>query len=335
MSLAARSRLTALFKLVFVAGLLYFLSQKGFLSLQETRRAFRQWDQLLPGMLAFFVTTLLGVVRWNLLLRPQRIHLSWSKVFQLTLIGNFFNIALPGAVSGDFVKAFYVGREVRGQRARAFGSILFDRVAGLSALVLVAAGAMIVGFGEFRHSRLFAGTKLFVVTAGACVLAGYTYLFLVREHHDPVLRGFRWLESRVPRAASLTRIYEGLRHYHNHRLVVLEVLAVSIVIHLLVGWACYRFASALGESYLPLLGIYVVVPLGLLVTAVPVAPAGVGTGHAAFLFLFGLLGSRRGADVYTLVALTNILIGAMGGLVYLRFRSHEPAPELPEGATAS
>ena len=48
----------------------------------------------------------LGPIRWQLLLRAQGIKLSMGRTAQLTLIGNFFNIALPGAVSGDFVKAF-------------------------------------------------------------------------------------------------------------------------------------------------------------------------------------------------------------------------------------
>lgn len=229
-------------------------------------------------------------------------------------------------MSGDFVKAFYVGREIQGQRARAFGSILFDRVAGLSALVLVAAGALVFGLQEFRHSALMAGTRVFVVTGAVCVLVFYCYLFLVREHHDPLLKILRTFHRKVPKAIVLTETYEGLRHYHNHRITVLQVLAISVVIHLTIGWACWHFAAALGDTSLDLLPLYVIVPLGLLVTAVPVAPAGVGTGHAAFLFLFGLLGCKRGADIFTLYAVINIMVGAMGGVVYLRFRSHEPSP---------
>jgi uncharacterized protein (TIRG00374 family) len=333
MSAARKSWFKTLAKIVFVVGLLYWLSQRGFISARETGRAFSDWGHSLPALAMMAVSTLLGAVRWQLLLRGQGIRLGSGRVLQLTLIGNFFNIALPGAVSGDFVKAFYVGKEVGGQRARSFGSILFDRVAGLSALVLISAGALLLGFGQFEGSRVMAGTRVFVVTGAACVLAFYGYLFLVREHHDPVLRGLRALGARMPKLHSLTEIYVGLRHYHHHRLIVLQVLAISVVIQLLVGLTCWHFAAALGETGIPLLALYVIVPLGLLVTAVPVAPAGVGTGHAAFLFLFGLLGCQRGADIFTLVALCNILFGAIGGVVYLRFRSHEPAP--PPGADAA
>lgn len=328
MTAARKSWAKTILKIVFVLGLLFYLSQKGFISAHETGRAVLNWQESLPGLLAMIASAFLGPIRWQLLLRAQGIKLSMGRTAQLTLIGNFFNIALPGAVSGDFVKAFYIGKEIDGQRARSFGSILFDRVAGLSALVLISAAALLAGFSQFAHSALMAGTRVFIVTGAACVLFFYCYLFLVREHHDPILKIFRAIEVRLPKAGALTQIYVGLRHYHNHRLVVSQVLAISVVIQLLVGWACWHFAAALGETGLPLLALYVIVPLGMLVTAVPVAPAGVGTGHAAFLFLFGLLGCRRGADIFTLFALGNILVGMIGGMVYLRFRSHEPAPAL-------
>lgn len=328
MSLVRKPWIKTLLKVAFVLALLAYLSQKGFISAHETGRAFMNWHDSLPALTAMLISAYLGAIRWQLLLRAQGIELKMSRTTQLTLIGAFFNIALPGAVSGDFVKAFYVGKELGGQRAKAFGSILFDRVAGLSALVLISASALLLGYHEFEHSALLSGTRVFVVTGASCVLVFYCYLFLVREHHDPVLRLLRLLEARIPKASSVTGIYVGLRHYHNHRMAVIQVLSLSVVIQLMVGWTCWHFAAALGEPGLSQLAVYVIVPLGLLVTAVPVAPAGVGTGHAAFLFLFGLLGCKRGADIFTLYAVTNILIGAIGGLVYLRFRTQEPALSL-------
>jgi uncharacterized protein (TIRG00374 family) len=328
MTAARKSWIKTGLKIAFVVGLLYFLSQKGFLSAHETSRALSNWQDSMPALAAMLASAMLGAVRWQLLLRGQGIHLGFGRVTQLTLIGNFFNIALPGAVSGDLVKAFYIGKEVEGQRARSFGSILFDRVSGLSALIMISAAALLVGFSQFSHSAVMTGTRVFIVVGAACLVAFYGYLFLVREHHDPVLKLLRAATGKIPRAKSLAEIYIGLRHYHHHRLIVLQVLLISVVIQLLVGWACWHFAMALGEDSIPLLALYVIAPLGLLVTAVPVAPAGVGTGHVAFTFLFGLLGCKRGGDIFTLLALCNILVGAVGGVVYLRFRSREPAPQL-------
>jgi uncharacterized membrane protein YbhN (UPF0104 family) len=147
----------------------------------------------------------------------------------------------------------------------------------------------------------------------------------VSETKDPVLRFFRLIEKKVNKLAPFTHIYESLRHYHRHRWTVVKALLLSMLIHLTVGWCCLNFAQALGETHLSLLSVYVIVPLGLLVTAIPIAPAGVGTGNFAFLYLFHLIGSERGADIYSLLAITNILIGCIGGIIYLRYRHVSPA----------
>lgn len=307
-------------KALAVIALLAVLGMKGFISLEKTGRALMDWGHILPALGLSFIALGLGVLRWQCLLRVQGIELPLLRTFEFSLIGNFFNVALPGAVSGDLVKAFYIGKEVEGKRARSFGAILFDRVVGVSALVMVSAGALSVGLGSFRGTALVHGIRALMVLAAVGVVCFYGYLFTVREHRDPLLALLRRVEKRFARAGSVTRIYEGIRQYHHHPATVAVALALSVLIHLLVGGACLGFARALGEMNVPLLAIYVVVPLGLLVTAVPVAPAGVGTGHAAFLFLFGLLGSQAGPDIYSLYALSMVVFAALGGVVYLRFK---------------
>jgi uncharacterized protein (TIRG00374 family) len=319
-------------KFVFVIAFLYFLAKRGLLSWDATRQAFSRTDKILPAFGLLAVNLLLGVVRWQWLLYGHGIRQSWRQTFQLSLIGNFFNIALPGAVTGDLVKAYYLGqktpgKESGGQRSKAFGSILFDRVAGLSGLVLVCAGATIYGMRELIGTPLLQAIQGSVVFAAIAVFVFYGYLFVVKERHDPLLKFLKTVESRIPRLGLFARIYEGLRHYHNHRRVVVQVVLLSVVIHLMTGLSCLYLAQALGENSLPLLSIYILVPLGLLVTAVPVAPAGVGTGHAAFAYLFSLVGVQRGADIYTLFAVANLIFGGIGGIVYLQFKAHhEPMP---------
>ncbi|MBI2712371.1 MAG: flippase-like domain-containing protein [Bdellovibrio sp.] len=316
-----RNRIKTFLKLALVIALLAFMLRNDLISPKALLQAFHRWPQLLPAMGGLFFTMLLGVFRWQWLLRAQNIHLSWYRTFQLTLIGNFFNIALPGAVSGDFIKAYYIGQETGGQKSRAFGSILFDRVAGLSALVMVSAGALAYQFQKYSHSSLIGAVGLLMTIAAICVALLYGYLFLVKEKHDVFLIFLRKTERKFPAAGAFVRVYESLRHYHNHRLTILKVLAISCVIHLTVGWVCLTFAHVLDPGPIRLADVYVVVPMGLLVTAVPVAPAGIGTGNLAFSELFKNIGSLRGGDIYNLYAMTNILIGMIGALIYFRFRS--------------
>ncbi|MBC7691861.1 MAG: flippase-like domain-containing protein [Methylotenera sp.] len=323
-------------KILFVAVVFYLLGKKGLISVGAFRRALDQPGRIVPAVSALVVCMFLSAIRWQWLLQAQNIHLRWVRTFQLVFIGQFFNIALPGAVSGDFVKAFYVSNEIQGQRARAFGSILFDRIVGLSALVLVSAGALISHLSSFLGTAFFSAIQAFVGTAAVCVVIFYGYLFFVREDHDPILKILNQLHVRFPKVASLTRIYEGTRHYHHHRATVFKALLISIMIHLSVGFACIQFAYAMGETQLEPLSMLVIIPLGLLATAIPVLPAGVGTGHAAFAGLFHLLGSARGADIFSFYVLVQLFLGAAGGLVYLRFKTEKlPAPDFKTASSSA
>jgi hypothetical protein len=48
-----------------------------------------------------------------------------------------------------------------------------------------------------------------------------------------------------------------------------------------------------------------------------------GTGHAAFGWLFLLLGSRMGANVFNLFAVLQLGLAGVGGLVYLRLQAQD------------
>lgn len=319
-----KKTLKTLIKFLIVGLLFYFLSRNGSISIEHTRNALKRVDRIAFSLLIGLVCAILGVLRWHILLRAQNVHLSFARVFQLTFVGNFFNIALPGAVSGDFVKAFYVAKESKGRPSMAFGSILLDRIVGLSALVFVSATALAIGFRQFQVGHIFEALGLFLKLAAITVFAFYGYLFLVKESHDPILRAFTIVEKKVRPVASIKRIYESIRGYHERRRAVLAAIAISLVIHVLVGVQLFNFLGALSESSITPLQLYAVFPMGLLVTAVPVAPAGIGTGHAAFAYLLNLFGSARGADLFSLFAMVQLFTGAIGGLVYLQFRSHHP-----------
>ncbi|HUP58522.1 MAG TPA: lysylphosphatidylglycerol synthase transmembrane domain-containing protein, partial [Bdellovibrionota bacterium] len=175
----SRSKLTLALKALAVFALLGALGYKGLISLEKTKQALFDWEHMALAVGVSAVALALGMMRWQWLLRAQDIHLPFFRTIQLTLIGNFFNVALPGAVSGDLVKAFYIGKEVEGKRARAFGAILFDRVVGVSALVIVSAGALAAGLGTFSGA-LIHGIRLMMLLAAAGVIGFYVYLFVVR-----------------------------------------------------------------------------------------------------------------------------------------------------------
>jgi uncharacterized protein (TIRG00374 family) len=310
-------------KFSLVIGLFAVLIERNVISVSALRGALHRWPWMLAAFGVACVSQALGMWRWQGLLAAQGIPLRFRRVVELCFVGNFFNVALPGAVSGDVVKAILVASDVPGKRARAMSSIFFDRVVGVTCLVMVGATALAMLWGTPEASRLLGSIQAFLVISGIGVLAFYAYLFALSGSNDPVFRVLKWGESRFRAVGSLVRIYEGIHEYQRQRNMVGLAVFQSISIHVLMVVQYALLAQALGETQMDLLGLGVVVPLGLLVTAVPLLPGGVGTGHAAFLFFMRLLGSERGADLFNLGLMFVLIFAAVGGVVYLRFKKSE------------
>jgi hypothetical protein len=149
------------------------------------------------------------------------------------------------------------------------------------------------------------------------VIVFFLYLFLVPRTHDPIEKLLHRLAAWKPSAASLLRIFEGVRAYQTKRLAVFLAMVLSLIIHIAVSWATIQFLYALGDTQTPGSVLYVFTPLTLLVTAIPVLPGGIGTGHAALSWGLQAVGSARGADVFNLFFLTNLALSLVGSVVYL------------------
>jgi hypothetical protein len=71
---------------------------------------------------------------------------------------------------------------------------------------------------------------------------------------------------------------------------------------------------------------FLLVPMGLLTTAIPIAPAGLGVGHVAFAALFSLAGSEHGAEIFTMYVTIQIVINLTGVFFYLRSPKVQEVP---------
>ena len=93
------------------------------------------------GVALFFLTPLLTVVRWRMLLRASRIDPGFGEACRLTWVGLFFNLVVPGLTGGDVVKAILVARSTE-RREAAVVSVFVDRVIGILVGVVLIARAL-------------------------------------------------------------------------------------------------------------------------------------------------------------------------------------------------
>jgi uncharacterized membrane protein YbhN (UPF0104 family) len=109
--------------------------QKGLKSLLV--RASGKWYLLVAAWGMLGLPFLVTAIRWRSLMRPQGIRMPLGKCLQLTFVGQFYSIMLPGITGGDLVKIVYAAR-LTGSKTKSFITIILDRVIGLVALMVIA-----------------------------------------------------------------------------------------------------------------------------------------------------------------------------------------------------
>lgn len=291
------------------------------------------WDHPFKLLLALFLvigcSVPLSSFRWWLLLKGVGIEISWSRAFLLTWIGGFFNTTLPGAVSGDLVKGYYIVRAQGAEKkTRAFTTLLIDRFVGLFGLIVMA--FISLGFNLDRIESqpslqplawtilgLFAGTVVFYTVV----------LYPFQEGRDPFIRVLHWF----PRRKLFLKIYDAFKTFQHQKPILLITLSVSIIIHSMIALIFFGIADLLSIPNLTLANQLFIMPVGLIAIAVPIAPGGIGVGHIAFESLYGLLGLKGGADVFNLYVILQMSIFLLGSIPYFLYKGdYQTGPENPE-----
>lgn len=307
-----------LLKFCLVAAIFLFLSSRGFLTLSSLELAAQKPERLFPAILAVSLGIFLGAVRWNILLSAQNISLPYISALKLQWIGMFFNIALPGAVSGDVIKVLSVEKYAHAKKSKVVSSVIFDRIIGLSSLFISGIIGLVMMESSSANSAAIDALKLTLSLFALGATLFFSFLFFLPDRRDPIARTLRKLSPKARLFMHLLDVYESFRTFRSSPIAILQAVGLSVVLQSAGIWSYYQFSLILGAEHLAFADVLFIAPMGLLVSAIPLLPGGVGTGHAAFLSLFHMIGSERGADIFNMGILINVLLSLVGGLFYLR-----------------
>ena len=283
-----------------------------------------------PATLAAILSILTLVVvpaaalRWWLLLRAMGIRMPIGRSLLLTWIGNFFNTALPGSISGDFVKGYYIIDANRGgEKAKAFTTLVIDRFTGLFGLVVMAFIALL-----FNWPLILAQPQLQPLAAAVAALFAATVFFygIVLYRFGKGSDPFITVLNALPKSAFFLNIYTTFKSYQHHKNTLLATLVLSIGIHAAIAAIFAMIAGMIGVGNLGAALQSLIMPVGLIAIAVPIAPSGVGVGHVAFDSLYAIGGISGGADIFNLYLILQIAVYLLGGIAYFLYNSKYKIP---------
>ncbi len=279
---------------------------------------FSPWN-LLIVMAMLNLSAACCALRWYQLSRVQGLSLSRFTMYELIMIGSFFNTFMPGAVGGDVIKAWYVAGREPARKMRAVYIMFLDRVLGLAVIVFYAAFTLV-----FYRQWLPVHPELKWLAAGiwgfssACLLFGGLF-FLSR------FLGWSFLDRLLHRLERWPRLHDLLQStfaYRNHFGVLLLALTLSAV-SILGQNVLYKIQGDLLGIPMDIAHYLFIVPVVMTVSAVPILPGGIGVGQVAFFKLFewtGMANPQQGATLCTVMQVYTILFNCTGAFFYLRFR---------------
>ncbi len=260
------------------------------------------------GLIAIFMLYV-SALKWGLFLEALGAKVSVFRLFNLYLLGYFVNLILPSYLGGDAVRSWYLGRSI-GQH-QAFAATIMERYTGLVGMVLMALTCMwfveSVGW-PIKVTIILIALGLFAIT----VLA-LSPKMLAQVERIPKLRGT---------VKHLKKVQEGLLFVSKDRALLVKTMVLSLLYHVFTVVNTHAAAFAVGWSDPSLGGMFVVVPLILLIGAIPLAPNSLGIQEGAFyFFLTGLGGTPAQAlGVGVILRIKTYIFAMVGGVVWLFLR---------------
>lgn len=308
------SKLQPVLKIVLGAAFLIWMVYSGKLDLSQIARSLSHWPELIAILILLYTQVAATAWRWNLLLKAQEIHFPYSRAMSLTMIGVLFNVVIPGAVGGDLMKAYYVTRAAAGRKSPAATSILMDRVVGLQGLFLLSAVMVGLNFHELLGSPTTRHLGMLVVAGAA---GGLILLYAAVSSGAHIAE---W--KHVP--GVVRNVFRALSEYHRRVSVIPVAIGISILAHLLACLGYYLALRTVGAAGgVSAADFFLLVPLGLISTAIPISPAGIGVGQAAFFALFHLLSASQAtaaASAFTIFQMITLVIYLSGFVPYLSYK---------------
>jgi hypothetical protein len=294
-------RIMKLLLTVIIIGALMLLGFSFLLGFDEIVRTVQSADYGLLGIACGFQVLALFAVclRWDFLLKSERIDISTPRLFLISLAGLAFTNLTPTArFGGEPIRAYFLKKNAKIRGAESLATIIAERTYDavtfsiLSFAVILLAifwlalplwiiALMIVAF------LLCAGLLCGIVFFSVNHKAGVRFTFWVTKNFDWLIRRFGSVEVLRKKLISDVRLYgKKVKKY----LMKPSFWGYGLVYSLLVWWfdilMAYFVFLSLGFTNISIALIAAVIVISALAGAFPALPGGLGITEAVMVVIF-------------------------------------------------
>lgn len=315
-------------KFIFALALIYWLITSGKLDLTLIKRSFETGPQWLIAFCLLFVQANLATYRYKLLLETKSLNkLPYLSVLKLNYIGFFFSSVLPGAVTGDLIKLVYIKKlDERFSKSFLITVTLLDRIIGLAGLLCLSGFFSLIYFSAITALSPKITQVIFL---DLFLFAGSVFLLAILAAPFNIQKIILNLISMIPFIGKkIAEILDHLFALRENRIDLLKCFLLSIAAQFLGVLAFWTISSPFYSGNLPLQYAFTFIPVGLIATAVPISPGGLGVGHVLFANLFSLVKINNGASLFNLYFLCAFAHNFLGVIPYLIIGKKKVASEV-------
>ena len=209
---------------------------------------------LFLAFIAYNTSKIVSSVRLNRYFRAIGVFLSQLNALRLYYFGMFYNLFLPGGISGDGYKIYILGKRYNSSYKKLFQATLLDRISGLSALLFLAGILFVLSsFGDLS-------IPLWYVAIIGIILSIPVNYYLTKKFFPDFLTIF-----------TSTTLYA-------FAVQLLQLLSAAMIV-----WA-------LPETNASMIDYLTLFLISSVVAVLPISVGGIGVRELAFLYGFGLIG---------------------------------------------
>lgn len=281
---------------------------------RDSRKSF-----LLLAILIHFPVLFPQALRFQWLLRAQKITLGFWECVKLSLAGNFLNFATPfGSNAGDVFKAYFASLHTD-RKTEAVTTVVLDRLIGLGSLLLVVVSITVLSPSGTRLS-LLRPYMVGLLIVGAVMMALYFSPWVRRRW-----RGGAWL-TRLPMYEHLDRIDRATHALAGHIPTVVASVLITIFLQLtaLAAYFCVAVAVGMDAGVNNALEYIAYFYTGVLVQALPGPPQGLGTVELTYRYFFAPYGGASQIVCMAFAIRIVALVCSLPGLLVTATGSYRP-----------
>lgn len=267
------------------------------------------------GFTIFFLQVLLFSVRWKLFINlVEKVQL--FKVFQLNLVGYFFNYFIPGGVGGDIVKALELSKNNQATRSQALSTVLSDRVFGLFSMITFAFLFLFIEYTYHHDEYIF---KFLILNGALFFTIVLSLLFF------PAILAKISSHLSTKSSSILVRIEKLVSSLHftfvtfKNLKIQSKSFLLSFFGQVIVIYFMYEVVKALGAPQPSFLVFFALCCFSFVASAIPIFPAGIGVGQAAIYVMFSQISeelAKAAITAITSVQIFNLFYALIGGVIF-------------------